>query len=777
MFVHPRLLPILIVLIGGVASLFAAELTEQSVDNAVKRAVEFIKQSRKDGLHWEDNAPDSDFYGGNTGLALLSLLYAGEDPRSKEMTASLKWLADLPLDETYTVGTRAHVFALVPGRTAREILDRDVDWLMNTVHPADSPGAGAYGYEQKRSGWDNSNSQYGVLGVWMTAETGVRIRDGYWELIAGHWLDEQGQDGGWDYQSYSKSTGSMTAAGLATLFVVYDHHFATHREGLDKLLDGIDRGLNWTSQHFGTENFNGSASWKYYYLYGVERVGRASGRRYFRDRDWFRIGAAHLIDTQAANGSWPTTGNMEQPRNTCFALMFLCHGRAPVLFSKLEYTPPDLRNTLDEGTFSEPNATPNPRKRNDLARRTDWNRYPRDLAGLTRAAQIRLEKLLNWQIVDLNAPLSALLESPVLYMSGEIKWEFTDDDRSKLREYARRGGMLLAVPAGRGTHFVNSMKQLAGELFPDDPLEPLPEDHPLINGEVGSKLEPAPQLLAVKSGSRILMLISERDHARGWHRYRAGQRSNVDLDFGLNVYLYATDKSTPASRLSTTIIEEKPYRASKQLNLARIGYKGDWSNEPYGWKRFEAYLHNEVACKLNIGWNIPFDSPKLSVAQVAHITGDSPIVLSDAEKDGLRKFLTDGGTLIVDASCGAESFFDSMVEQLKEVLPGGELTLLPVDSPLITGVGIPGAVDISKVEYRRAARRFSEGKATPKLWVYNLQKQPAVILSRIDLSTGLLGTEVYGCIGYAPQSAIEIMRNAVLYGRLSAFDKAKLYRP
>lgn len=774
MFVHPRLLPCLLVLIGGAAPLWAFELTEENVDQAVRRAVTFIKQARTTPVHWESGETDGSFYGGNSGLALLALLYAGEDPRSREMATSLKWFAELPLEDTYTIGTRAHVFALVPGKAAREILKRDVEWLINAVLPSGSDGAGAYGYKSGQGNWDNSNSQYGVLGVWMAAEVGVRIRDAYWELIAGHWLKHQGADGGWDYKAHSKSTGSMTAAGLATLFVLYDHHYATHRRGLNELLIGIDRGLLWTSQNFSTENPHGSANWKYYYLYGVERVGRASGRKYFRNRDWFRVGATHLLETQNFDGSWPTTGSMPHPRNTCFALMFLCHGRAPVLFNKLEYTPIELRDVLDAELLYEPN---DPRQnRRTKARRMNWNTYPRDLSGLTRAAQIRLETLLNWQIVDLNVPMADLLEAPVLYMSGSLKWEFTDDDRNKLREYARRGGMLLAVPSGRGLNFIASMKKLAAELFPKHPLEPLPSEHPLFSGEVGSQLKPAPRLHAVRSGSRILMLISERDHARGWQRYKAGQRSTVDLDFGLNVYLYATDKSTPESRLSTALFEEKPHQATRRVLLARIKHDGYWNPEPYGWQRFATYLHNKVAHNLTIGWGITFDEPKLGNAQVAHITGKTPIELSKAEKDGLRKFLTDGGTLIVDAHDGSKAFYDSMVEQLKEVLPGGALERLGDDSPLITGLGIPGGVSVSRVDYRRAARRYSRGRRTPQLWAYNLQQQPAVILSPIDVSTGLLGTEVYGCVGYAPNSAIDIMRNVVLYGRMSAIDKARLNR-
>jgi hypothetical protein len=771
----------LIFIVSFSAAITRAEipLTEENVDQAVQRAVEFIKSARVTEEHWEQDQAGGKFYGGDSGLALLALLYADEDPRSSEMSRSLKWFADLKLTETYTVGTRAHVFALVPGKQARSILQKDVDWLMNAGGQADAKDPGAYGYKSGDRRWDNSNSQYGVLGVWMAAEAGVRIKRDYWELVAAHWLKHQGDDGGWGYTASDKSTGAMTAAGLATLYVLYDYLYYSRRTGLGELNYRVEQALDWTHSNFSTENPNGEDRWKYYYLYGVERVGRASGRKYFRDRDWFKVGAAHLLDTQLEDGSWPGESGhgdftMSHLRNTAFALMFICHGRAPVLFNKLHYIPPEMRDSIGEALPYDPNDP----DKNDLeaTRRFDWNRHPRDLAGLTRAAQGRFEKLLNWQIITLDSSIHDFFEAPVLYMTGNEAWTFTDDDRKKLREYALRGGLLLAAPADRGTAFVESMKQLAGELFPDTPLEPLPSEHPLISGDAGSTLEPTPTLLAVSHGQRLLMVIGEEDIGLSWQRYRTGQRSNVDLDLGLNTYLYATDKSTPKTRLASPLLADKQVRPDGQVLLARIKHSGNWNPEPYGWLRLATYLQNETAKKLTIGWGITLDSPKLGAAQVAHITGDEPLKLSDAERRGLRKFLTEGGILFADATDGQTAFYDSLIAELQEVLPG-DLSPLNKQNPLITGKGIPGATSIAAVDYRRSARRVSRGQKTPQLWVYNLQQQPAVILSPLDVNTGLLGTQVYDCVGYQPDSALKITRNVLMYARLSTFEKSKLMRP
>ena len=55
--------------------------------------------------------------------------------------------------------------------------------------------------------WDNSNSQYGLLGVWAGAEVGMEVPDEYWQSVEQHWVSTQ-------FKTGSGLTRKMTPPGI-----------------------------------------------------------------------------------------------------------------------------------------------------------------------------------------------------------------------------------------------------------------------------------------------------------------------------------------------------------------------------------------------------------------------------------------------------------------------------------------------------------------------------------------------------------------------------------
>ncbi|MCA9242462.1 MAG: DUF4159 domain-containing protein [Phycisphaerales bacterium] len=724
-------------------------LTAERVDDGVERAVAWLRSMRDADGTWEDSPGairEARYRGGSTALVSLALLSAGVNPNEADLQGALDWLEKQRPHTTYVLSLRAQALALTNVRKYRDTLQNDMRDLLAGAHPSGNPNAGGYGYyctgaELERRWFDNSNSQFGVLGVWMAASAGAKSPnfEGYWQRVESYWLKGQAEDGGWKYRPDRETTGSMTAGGLATLFIVIDQAFNSPRATRSPELDAaVKKGLEWFERRFSPDNPSGGGQWKHYYLYGVERAGRASGRKRFGRHDWFRIGAADLLSRQKLDGSWDA-----DIHDTAFAVLFLTHGRAPLLMNKLEFA-------------------------------TDWDRNLRDVENLTRFAERAFERPFNWQIVSLDGPVSDLLEAPALYITGKGKLEFGEPQVEKLRDYVARGGFLLISPADDDAEFVASAKAELKRIIPDHVAVAIDATHPLFSGGVQYPITNPPKAWEVSNGLRSLAVLIEEPIGDAWRTYRLA-RDESRFRLGLDAYLYATDRVVMRNRLKTPIIELESHELDRTVRLARIEYDGDWNIEPAGWERVAAAMNNNDHVRLLVSEGVRLDSDRLAQYRVAHVTGKAPLSLSDAERAGLRRFIEAGGVLIADAAGGSAEFAKSVES---EVAAAMEISAydprawraIPASSAILTGAGLGAETPVSAA-YRRAGRRLARGSDIPPLRVFEYDERIAVVLSPLDISVGLLGAEPFDLAGFDGATCLGLMRNLVLFGDTPGVQK------
>ena len=132
----------------------------------------------------------------------------------------------------------------------------------------------------------------------------------------------------------SKATGSMTAAGVAILQIIQNglgERIRPRESGW--ITSGIDQGLAWLDYHYDIVDNPGSGSWRYYWLYGLERVGGLANSLWLGERNWYFDGARYLIGAQGSRGAWAQS--YAEP-DTCFALLFLQRATAPATGGKNE---------------------------------------------------------------------------------------------------------------------------------------------------------------------------------------------------------------------------------------------------------------------------------------------------------------------------------------------------------------------------------------------------------------------------------------------------------
>ncbi len=692
--------------------------------------------SRKDSV-WDPN------HGGQTALCLYALLAAGESPQDPRVKRSFEWLAKIPIHGVYARSVRANALAML-GRTSkyRGVLTNDVRWLVRSMyHKQRRRPDGTYPYlgaspghpnpgAEDRGNWDNSNSQMAVLGVWAGVREGVEVPRQYWQIVEKHWIGCQQGDGGWDYSSGKRRKtpgrgyGAMTAAGVATLFICQDN--LRRQKDMTKCVPVTDppaivKGMGWLENNFTPVGDPGlkNSGLKAYYLYGVERVGLASGRKYFGKKDWYKQG------TRAILGQLDERGGINDVVETSFALLFLARGRRPVLFNKLQY-----------------NGT--------------WNSRPRDMANLARWISREIESEVNWQIIHLGAPVAEWHDAPIVYISGASAPQLDEKDLAKLKQFVEQGGMILSETACGKTTFDSAMRKLYAKMFPQYELKRLGRGHPIYNlhfKRTGSGL-----LYGISNGVRLLAVHSPADLSRAW-QLNAYLTQPVYFRLAANLYFYVTDKGSPRSRGVSHWPTPKTFKPERTVRVALVKHNGHWNPEPLAWRRFAILMGNRHRVKVELSEPTAPADLDASAWPVAAMTATAPVTFTAPQLEGLRKYVLAGGTLLVDAAGGDKGTAASLAEQLAKLLPDAALEPIASAHPLYARKGM----EIRQVKLRRALMASRVGPARPRLQAASHKGRLAIIFSPEDLTAGLVGYSRWQLRGYAPPSAFQLVRNVVLY--------------
>ncbi len=250
---------------------------------------------------------------------------------------------------TYEAGASAMALASLDPVANRGKLGLIVSYLTRVQN-----ANGSWDYFGRSYG-DSSITQYGVLGLWESENSGVEVAPAVWERIASWYMSTQFGDGGWVYHhdqpDASGETMSMTAAGVGSLLICRRQldRYREDARAVSPLLtslatdatsnykpsisfkdmdQAIARGIAWISSHWSMSPPTVGRS-PYYSLYGIERIGALAERQTLGRLDWFEKGRAFIRSSQGAGGLWNGEGGPEP--NTAWAILFLTKSTAKTL--------------------------------------------------------------------------------------------------------------------------------------------------------------------------------------------------------------------------------------------------------------------------------------------------------------------------------------------------------------------------------------------------------------------------------------------------------------
>jgi hypothetical protein len=181
--------------------------------------------------------------------------------------------------------------------------------------------------ESHSTGGDNANTQFAALGLWVARRYGIPVEMAI-ARMEHRFRATQNPDGGWPYHGVppgtEDSTPTMTCAGILALEIsrglvgegkkprdpAKDQQLAAGLKALGTCIGGPKQDVPQKDDKF------------YYFVWSVERVCVIMDLKTLRGTDWYKWGAAILINSQGADGQWP--GEFADcGADTCFALLFL----------------------------------------------------------------------------------------------------------------------------------------------------------------------------------------------------------------------------------------------------------------------------------------------------------------------------------------------------------------------------------------------------------------------------------------------------------------------
>jgi hypothetical protein len=754
-------------------------VTPEAVEQAIAKGVDFLrqKQSAQEG-NWKGH---DDYGSGQTALVLLALLNCGVSPDDPTLADGLAYMQRTKPSKTYESALQTMVYCAANPAKYNKYIRYNVQWLQE-AQTKSGEGKGGWGYDKNRGITDPSNAQFGVLALWEAQRSQVEVAPESMRMAAEYWrarqLNKPGHPnhGGWRYNERGQAySGSMTCAGIASLIMTEDALQIADAEitndGLRCCLGEprqslVDLGLEWMQRNYAISDNPGTSSFWFYYLYGLERVGRLTGQRLIANHDWYREGCELLIKRQnRLSGFIPQgQGNADEISETALALLFLAKGKRQVVIGRL---------TLDD--------------------QLDPTIHRHAIHHLTGHIEQAWKRDLAWQSISLRqASLEHLMETRILHISGSKAFQLNAAQKQMLKDYVEQGNFLFAEARQgngcSGEEFDRSFRALMEELF-ETPLQKLSPDHPVWFAEAKADLRSMPKdfwLYGLETCCRTSVVYSPISLGCRWELYRPDDQGRqlpegirneckAATILGVNVATYATgrelkDKLDAVEIVRTTKDPQSLVRGV--LRLPRLMHGGGAEETPRAIPNLMEVYKQEISSQaLSESPLLAIESKLLEEPSIIYLSGRRDFQFSDAERQQMKVYFENGGMVIGDSVCGSQEFTDAVHRELSEVLKDASWVKVASNHPMLTSEF--QGFDIRRVSIQNPgvqtgnAIQMQRYEGTPVLELLIWKERPVAVFSPYDLSCALESRQSSQCRGYPRSDAARIAINMMLYALLN----------
>jgi len=190
--------------------------------------------------------------------------------------------------------------------------------------------------------------------------------------------------------------------------------------------------------------------------------------------------------------------------------------------------------------------------------------------------------------------------------------------------------------------------------------------------------------------------------------------------------------------------------------------RADWATNPTDaqnlLKWMAKHLNVHFSDMVLPNGNIPTDA---KTVPVLYRTGHDAFSFTPQQRQQLRQYLFNGGTLILEACCGRRAFAESALAEMRTLIPERAPYRLQPDHPLFHSYA-----DITDIQYRKHALAAGAKNGDAAVIGIDIGCRTAVFLFRWDVSCGWdeqPDNKRHHCLGYSIDTAKKIGANLMAY--------------
>lgn len=783
----------------GFSEVRAQDLNPVAVKRSLEDGIAYLREKQQNDGGWPEYGNGENC--GISALTVLALVSAGVEKDDQMIQRAMNYLRGYGphnVQRTYSMSLLTMAFCLVdPEQDALKIRSC-VQWLEDSQKKGNQgkQHIGGWRYTAETPVSDNSVAQFAILALYEAERVGISVDPDVWKRAMEYWINCQNRDGSWGYEPQpgggsGNGTGSMSTAGIASLIItsgmvdrggaqVRGEQILCCQDFDDSTQERIRRGLAWMGKEFNADqNPKTGEMYYYYYMYGLERIGRLTASRFIGTHDWYRAGTEKLLIRKGNEGKNWSGGGFSEIVATDFALLFISKGRRPILVSKIEYG-------------------------NDAK----WNAHPSDINHLVAYVEKEWKQDLTWQVIDISkASPEDLAQTPVIYLCGDkspIPPERAQADRlvEKLRGYLDQGGFIFAEAYADENGFDRGFRELIRRVLPEEgyELRLLEESHPIwqmdraiapdqvrrIEGidfgcrtsvvyapafTYGSQPNRPPSVNSFKPSLSCLWELANPVTRGVKHPPKVQHQIDNGLILGSNILAYATNRElTPKEEqtVAPLVTQRSDPSDRGKIRVGLLNHGGGSNCAPRAIPKLLNLAASELGIRINSRVDqVPASEDGLAMYPILFMHGRTAFRFNEEERKALRDYIERGGFLFVNSVCASSAFTESFRREMKLIFAEADLEEIELGDPLLSEAYGGRKVDRLKIRIpQKTAKNKMEAsirEIPPKLEGIRIDQRWAVVFSPYDVSCALEKSNAIECEGYTPESAMTIGLNVILY--------------